>query len=1083
MRCVATFWREVRVSLVFLMLAAGAHGAGQPDQLVPNGNFEAGSTTGWKVNNPDKQPLEWGVTNDPSKVHSGKWAGALTKFGGKTSLLEISNGADVSKLKPGTLVKFRFFIKTDNVVCHYKDEWLKSSFMPVLYTFDAQGKELKRDHGLGYFIGTHNYMPIDVVMNVPVGAARLEIRFELDSALESGQVYLDDFTCEVIKNPGPLHKDITKAEVKRDANGIPRLFINDKATAPTIYFGASHHPVVFNEMKLAGEVGVNLIEVEPLLPWSGLSSGMFAQAVESNPNALFIPRIGIYPPFYWKKVNGADKIYVDENGKVVDVYDHASLASDDFIADVKKQLETTIRYYHNSPYKDRVIGYHLVYLSGGEWFYPEVGGHFFDYSKVNRLRFIKWLKERYSNINDLNKAWHKNFKNFDEIQIPPPEELNRGDDGVFRDPAQQRAVPDYFEYHNNLVADRIAELGACVKKLTSGRSLMLAFYGYENELVGNGGSRGVGHNGHMAMRRLLQSPNIDILCSPVSYFDRDPAGPCNVMTMVDSALLAGKMYIQEDDSRTYLWPRAEQGLFYPTEWSTLQCLRRNFGVYATHNEGMWWMDLSANGCLNSPVIWETNGMLRKINQDMVDQQTPYRPEIALLYDEQTYFYLKSDCNNLTGPNSYQQRSIFQSCGAPVGYYFVNDLKKIPDSVKLFVFVNTFRTTQEQDKLIEEIKKKGRTLLWFYAPGYLTETNISLQHMEKLTGFPLLKRGESIVPEAIVSAQENSSVKTLNGHRFGSPRPLAPTFYGDVARGGFETLASYAEGNQPAMLLKRNPEWTSIFCGVPSISVPMMRAVAREAGVTLRVNADRLETADAITQSGDYLFAYARERDGQRSFQVKGELVSNGSFERNGGSLPREGFGEWLTSGKVGNVSADVIGGVAHSGKQSLQSGPFNSKSDRNKSVAEIQLVVRPGQKYQFSAWAYTDQLDTRSADEDGFIGITIADRGGKAKVECAIAKGNKNLLPEKAWGKLEATYTHPADATVNEVTIRLAIRGIYQAKNLALDDVSFREEGTVPVDVVNVLSNEKVATGVTGWVSEFKKEEQKIFKMTPGSNY
>ena len=76
------------------------------------------------------------------------------------------------------------------------------------------------------------------------------------------------------------------------------------------------------------------------------------------------------------------------------------------------------------------------------------------------------------------------------------------------------------------------------------------------------------------------------------------------MTIIDSVLLAGKMYLQEDDSHTYLWPNPDPALSWPTEWATLQCHRRNFGVIATHNQGMWWMDLSANGCLNSPLHLE-----------------------------------------------------------------------------------------------------------------------------------------------------------------------------------------------------------------------------------------------------------------------------------------------------------------------------------------------------------------------------------------------------------------------------------------------------------------------------------------------
>ena len=298
--------------------------------------------------------------------------------------------------------------------------------MPVLYTLDADGKVLRRDHGLGYYVGDFGYAELETLFNVPPGASRVEIRFELSSAITSGRAWLDEMTCEVVDDLGPRHKDIPLAQVKRDAGGTPRLFLDQRATAPCIFFAAPHHPVVFEEIGLAAQAGVNLVELELLLPWGGMSTGMMEQALKANPKAQFILRIPVYPPFYWEQLYPGQAC-LHEDGRPDSELPLPSLASDAFITDIKHQLELAIRFIQNSPYKDRVIGYHPTFNIGGEWFHTSMHNHYSDFSEVNRQRFSSWLTRKYGKrIAALNTAWKSEHSDFSQVRIPPPEEWERG---------------------------------------------------------------------------------------------------------------------------------------------------------------------------------------------------------------------------------------------------------------------------------------------------------------------------------------------------------------------------------------------------------------------------------------------------------------------------------------------------------------------------------------------------------------------------------------------------------------------------------------------------------------------------------
>ena len=342
----------------------------------------------------------------------------------------------------------------------------------------------------------------------------------------AGTVYWDDAKLERYDNPGPTTTTTPLAEVFRDATNTPRLRIDGAAKAPVVYFSVPCM-VMSDVVTKAANAGVNIVSVEASLPWQGTNTGLIQQVVEANPNAKLLLRVGIYPPQAWIDAH-TDQLYRNDSGGLSGSLSEPSLASDTYITAVKQQIDNMIRFYHNSTMKDKIIGYHFTYMNTGEWFYPDLDSAFWDYSEINRVRFSTWCQTKYGTIAALNSAWGTTYASFANVAIPTTSQWTTGDDGVFRSPAAapsgHRQTGDYCEYHNQMSADRIVELGQKVKDMTTSRSLMAVFYGYQNELIGNGGLRGAAHSGHQAMRQILASNAVDMICSPFSYNDRAEGG-------------------------------------------------------------------------------------------------------------------------------------------------------------------------------------------------------------------------------------------------------------------------------------------------------------------------------------------------------------------------------------------------------------------------------------------------------------------------------------------------------------------------------------------------------------------------------
>ena len=202
-----------------------------------------------------------------------------------------------------------------------------------------------------------------------------------------------------------------------------------------------------------------------------------------------------------------------------------------------------------SPYADRVIGYHLASGTTEEWSVGRNEDEWVDYSPANTRAFRRWLQTKYSTDERLRSAWAEPAVTLTTAAIPTKARRQASQLGWLRDPAREQAAINYYLYNSDLVADTIGYFAKAVKDLTQREKIVGVFYGYLLQLCGEQRQQ---NGGHLALQRVLASPDVDFLCSPTSYAFRQLGGEgtCHAMSLLGSVQLHGKLWFDENDVRT-----------------------------------------------------------------------------------------------------------------------------------------------------------------------------------------------------------------------------------------------------------------------------------------------------------------------------------------------------------------------------------------------------------------------------------------------------------------------------------------------------------------------------------------------------
>jgi hypothetical protein len=286
---------------------------------------------------------------------------------------------------------------------------------------------------------------------------------------------------------------------------------------------------------------------------------------------------------------------------------------------------------------------------------------------------------------------------------------------------------------------------------------------------------------------------------------------------------------------------------------TLAIYKRNFAYCLTHGHGITWLQ-SSTYPEYAEIEAQADALLTQmqhIGTWALELDRAPQAEIAVFLDDESCFYTTIR-NDLSLPGVFYQRVIdLPRIGAPHAVYLLRDLieGRVPP-FKLGIFLNAFRLDRaRREALAGQVRRDGRTALWLYAPGYIYDdastpaipppkdgptAPLHTQNMTDLTGFGF-GRTEGPWPAHmhIIDFRHEITRDAPQDLFWGTQRALAPIFHVDdpeaVALGQVITQMSRS---QAGLAVKEFADWRSVYCAAPNIPAPVLRGIARYAGVHL-----------------------------------------------------------------------------------------------------------------------------------------------------------------------------------------------------------------------------------------------------------
>jgi hypothetical protein len=616
--------------------------------------------------------------------------------------------------------------------------------------------------------------------------------------------------------------------------------------------------------------------------------------LDVDPQAVFLMRMGF--DTRWAPSNWFNQAYPDE----VEVLSNGarwgnSWASKVWVEQVNELLQAFIAYLQSAGLYERVLGFQVGAGSSGEWIkdmscmLQETN----DYSPVMQRHFRGWLRQFYQgDVIALQAAWADPAITFETADVPSHVDQSNTTTGhSFRDPRREQKTIDYYNCLSDLCADDLITFCHTIREITRNEKLVGGFFGYVMELAWNMcffSGKGtpaeaevstLQRSGHLGLGKVLHSPDIDFLVSPYGYAFRGLGGDGLPMQPSESLRSHGKIYLMEED--TLMHNNFDPGGRNQRPEHSIAVYQRNFSQAITHGHAVTWFE-TADLHEYDFLVEQRNHWIKRFQElgewALQLDRTPCA-DVAVFLDDESYYY-ESNQNNVDMPLIWRQRVVsLNRFGAPHDMYLLNDLLdgKLPP-YKLYIFLNPFHLNDRRRQALKAIvRREGRTALWLYAPGFLNVDKMKdgqgipyhADYMTDLTGFGFGQSDGCWGPLMHVTNFQHPITQDLPQDWFwGSTNPIGPLFHiedpasvtlGEViyslgrCKPGFG-VKSFNQGD-PQMA------WNSVYIASPDVPGPVLRGIARYAGVHLYN-----EDGDVIYATPDLLSVHTVS-GGARTFHL------------------------------------------------------------------------------------------------------------------------------------------------------------------------------------------------------------------------
>jgi hypothetical protein len=685
--------------------------------------------------------------------------------------------------------------------------------------------------------------------------------------------------------------------------GRPTPLINNRPVQPMIYALTdvpggrwSWEELARHNIRSFYEEGITLFQVDLSLEHILLENGRFDITLarkqisgirEVNPDAAVFIRFHVTPPKWWMRrhpeewVQYADTEYQEESPdgfpRIIEEDNfpvrRVSMASQVWKREAARHLKRFLSDLAKAPEGNGLAGVQVADGIYGEWHNWGFFRNEPDIGTAMTRHFRGWLREQYGDDKRLRQAWHLSTAAIDSTSIPGVAE-RRTPGGILRNPEKEQQVIDYYRCVHELVADNILFYARIVKESWPRPIIVGTFYGYYFSTFGRQAA-----GGHLELHRVLSSPYVDYLSGPQAY---EPAStklgdPYRSRGLLESIRLHGKLWLDEMDNEPTI-PTSRDANYAKLLQNAIANVRRNVSFTYTKGMGLWFYDFGvagvdldgfrynhrgSRGNWDHPDVLRDIGRIKKVFESRSQAVYTTDADVLFVYDTESFYHTASLRG--TDPVSnilvdYNTMNAFRA-GVVFDAIHVRDLERINlAQYRVIVFGNTFVLTSSQRQFIRtRVAHGGRTLVWFYAPGYSDATTLNVARIAELTGIRIAPTTQRSAPVIVLALPHDTTTTYTVGKE-----PLGPLFRVDDSEA--EPYGRYAESGEVAVARKRMPDHTSWYVALPNTGLEPMGYILQNSDAHVYSY-----QGDVVYSGGGILVVHTKD-GGKRTVTLKGGTV-------------------------------------------------------------------------------------------------------------------------------------------------------------------------------------------------------------------
>lgn len=669
------------------------------------------------------------------------------------------------------------------------------------------------------------------------------------------------------QSPSPLSSSLSMH------HGRPTIFINHQPVYPMVYALTdvpggrwSWEELPQHNISEFAKNGTRLYQIyvffEQMWKADGslditLARRQIRGVLDVCPDAAIIMRLQVTAPRWWLRahpdewVKYADTGYQDESDigfpRIIEEDNfpvrRVSMASTLWRREAGEILRRFLAELAATPEGNALAGVQPANGIYGEWhnwgFYRNEP----DTSAPMTSAFRAWLKSTYGTESALQKAWNSHSATFAAVSVPGMRERETTA-GIFRDPTREQKTIDYYTCVHQLVVDNIIHFASIVKSAWPRPILTGTFYGYFFSVFGRQAA-----GGHLELHRLLRSPAIDYLAGPQAY---EPEAlklgdPFRSRSLTTSIRLHGKLWLDENDNEPTI-PTSRDPRHDLLLRNAIANVRRNTMSSYTRGMGLWYFDFGTAGVdldgfrynnrgpwgnWDHPVLHQEIRSMRAEFEKRMNTDFTSDADVLFVCDTRSFYHTASLRGTDPVSNAaidYVYLAILRS-GVACDPVHINDLPLLDLSrYRTVVFGNTFVLSKEQrDFITSRVAQHGRSLIWFYAPGFSDAQTLDASHISDLTGMGIVPAVCDSAPHIIFTLPGDSTRSSSLGDM-----RISPLFC--VRDSSTESFGYFVNTQQVALARKSTNHCTSWYIALPGKGVEPLRTILRSTGAHVYVSA-------------------------------------------------------------------------------------------------------------------------------------------------------------------------------------------------------------------------------------------------------